>query len=57
MERFVKIATYNEGIVYILVNNISSITENGKYTRISMNSGDSYTIKCSIHEIWEILKP
>lgn len=55
MERFVKIATYNEGIVYILVNNISSITENGKYTRISMNSGDSYTIKCPIGDIWAIL--
>lgn len=61
MERFAKIETYNDGIVYILVSNISSIAENessnGKYTTITMNSGISHTVKCPIYEIWEILKP
>jgi hypothetical protein len=67
LDKFVKIETYNDGIVYILVSNICSIEEHEriklndqflheKYTSIAMNSGDRYTVKCPISDIWAILE-
>jgi len=60
LDKFVKIETYNNGTVYILVSNICSIEEhetiNEKYTSIAMNSGDRHTIKCSMGDIWAILQ-
>lgn len=59
-DEFVKIETYNNGTVYILVSNICSIGEhdtvNEKYTSIAMNSGDRHTVKCPIGDIWAILQ-
>lgn len=59
-DKFAKLETYNNGVVYILVSNISSIQEyetlDQKYTSICMNSGDRHTVKCSIDQIWEILQ-
>jgi hypothetical protein len=58
--KIAKLETYNNGTVYIVVNNISSIEEhetiNEKYTSITMNSGDKHTVKCPISDIWAILE-
>ena len=65
--KFAKLETYNNGTVYILVSNISSIEEHEtvkldnqflheRYTAITMNSGDRHTVKCSIGDIWAILE-
>jgi hypothetical protein len=65
--KIAKLETYNNGTVYIVVNNISSIEEHDtvklndqflheRYTAITMNSGDRHTVKCPIGDIWAILE-
>jgi len=66
-DKFIKLETYNNGTVYILVSNICSIEEHDtvklynqfsheKYTSIAMNSVDRHTVKCPIGDIWAILQ-